>query len=564
MKRAFVFLSAVFSVSLFLPARGVGAEGGSSQPHRTVVGQVLVSDALPALRIEVSKPLGYLGAHDFRIGDVAAGTRYVFAEVKERTVRKLVIAQFEGFLPQSTEIYRYRFDTATPIAGLRFRENAFAFSNKEAALEQPNGEAAGTVHFLEQHGLSVPDEWLVWRSLTLGSETRKNELILFYMEPAADFHARVAELGEEVPEKLAGGIAARAKKAYAIEASAAGGTARAPESELPKSDALEMGTLPRHVYAVPGPGKSLMETWQFDLLVLGADRSAIRPGQMTIDLKAGPETVKTENLSPGFLASVAEVRYRPLEKTPSWSMRRKLNIPEVVSYRLRFTEPASLKVTEAFVRLRLQDDAQRRELSLTVPISRYVQKTALIFPFRGNSMVTQGTVVDGGHSSRDTQFALDTLGLSVLYAPMLNENEINENLVGWGREILAPADGTVAFSRNDVPTNPKVGEGISADDLARLGATAIGGNSVVIDHGNSEFSVLMHMQPGSVRVRRGDTVVQGQVIGLLGNSGDSYAPHLHFCLQDGPELFNADALPFTFQNLGDVHRPTPGTYFEAK
>jgi hypothetical protein len=343
----------------------------------------------------------------------------------------------------------------------------------------------------------------------------------------------------------------------------AAGEAGAAESDPPRAGALALSTLPRHVYAVPGPGKSQMETWQFDLLVVGKDQSPIEPRQLTIDLKAGAETVKTETLTPGFLAAAADVRYRPVEKTPAWSMKRKLQIPEVVSYRLRFAEPASLKITEAVMRLALAEKAGS-DLLLTVPISRYVQKTALIFPFRGNGIVTQGTVVDGGHSSRESQFALDIIGLSALYAPMRGEKEINENLVGWGREIVAPAKGKVVSSRNDVPTNPNVGEGITGDVVGRLGVTSIGGNSVVIDHGNGEFSVLMHMQPGSIRVGPGETVAQGQVIGLLGNSGDSSSPHLHYCLQDGPELFWADSLPFTFQNLGDVNRLSPGVYFEAK
>ena len=42
------------------------------------------------------------------------------------------------------------------------------------------------------------------------------------------------------------------------------------------------------------------------------------------------------------------------------------------------------------------------------------------------------------------------------------------------------------------------------------------------------------MQPGSLKVKVGDTVKTGQVLGLLGNSGNTDSPHLHFHVMDGP------------------------------
>ena len=87
-------------------------------------------------------------------------------------------------------------------------------------------------------------------------------------------------------------------------------------------------------------------------------------------------------------------------------------------------------------------------------------------------------------------------------------------------------------------------------------------NCVIIDHGNAEYSVMMHMQPSSVTVRAVDRVVTGQVIGKLGNSGDSFGPHLHYQLQSGPRLFQDQPLPFSFQNIdGPLFR---GRLFDAK
>ena len=44
----------------------------------------------------------------------------------------------------------------------------------------------------------------------------------------------------------------------------------------------------------------------------------------------------------------------------------------------------------------------------------------------------------------------------------------------------------------------------------------LGGNYVVLDHGNGEFSYFAHMSPGSVRVKKGEHVQQGQQIGEIG------------------------------------------------
>ena len=85
---------------------------------------------------------------------------------------------------------------------------------------------------------------------------------------------------------------------------------------------------------------------------------------------------------------------------------------------------------------------------------------------------------------------------------------------------------------------------------------------MIIDHGNSEYSVMMHMQPGSVTVKVGDRVATGQVIGRLGNSGDAFGPHLHYQLQSGPRLWQYQSLPVKFQNIdAPLSR---GRYFDVK
>jgi len=99
------------------------------------------------------------------------------------------------------------------------------------------------------------------------------------------------------------------------------------------------------------------------------------------------------------------------------------------------------------------------------------------------------------------------------------------------------------------------------DQTVRIGkgTRAVIGNLVTIDHGEGEYSLSLHLKPGSVRVRAGDRVRSGQVIGRLGSSGNSTEPHLHFQVCDAPEPLACAGIPVSFSDvtlpLSDFPRP---------
>ncbi len=114
-----------------------------------------------------------------------------------------------------------------------------------------------------------------------------------------------------------------------------------------------------------------------------------------------------------------------------------------------------------------------------------------------------------------------------------------EDYHAFGAPVLAPADGIVVAVQNRHRDCPWPG---MVDPLA----WSIIGNYVVIRHANGEYSLLAHLRRGSVRVRPGDQVQRGQIVGECGNSGHSSEPHLHFQVQDHPNFFLAASLPVRY------------------
>ena len=108
----------------------------------------------------------------------------------------------------------------------------------------------------------------------------------------------------------------------------------------------------------------------------------------------------------------------------------------------------------------------------------------------------------------------------------------NSQWYGHGATIRAAAGGRVVTVRNDVPEVPPGTVAVENPTLQR--PDDYGGNHVVIRMRRGVYALYAHMIPGSIRVREGQRVRRGDRIGLLGNTGNTAAPHLHFQLMEGP------------------------------
>ena len=118
------------------------------------------------------------------------------------------------------------------------------------------------------------------------------------------------------------------------------------------------------------------------------------------------------------------------------------------------------------------------------------------------------------------------------------EGTANEDYWAYGQNVIAPAGGTVVT----------VVDGL-ADNAPQMGADPANpaGNHVVIRVADEEYILIAHMQAGSLTVSEENTVEQGQVVGLVGNSGNTSEPHIHIHLQNRPTLDpTATGLPLEF------------------
>jgi murein DD-endopeptidase MepM/ murein hydrolase activator NlpD len=178
----------------------------------------------------------------------------------------------------------------------------------------------------------------------------------------------------------------------------------------------------------------------------------------------------------------------------------------------------------------------------SAPVVPDKQKTELYPPFRGTWVV----VADG--ESREAasqslplqqQYSYAFSGIEADGSRYKNDGRANEDYIGYEREILAPASGTVV----------EVIDGVHENSPGMRNLYILIGNTIIIQHSNREYSVLSFLKQGSIRVKVGDKVTRGQTIAQCGNSGNTTEPALHYHLQDSPYLQTAKAVKFYFERI---------------
>jgi murein DD-endopeptidase MepM/ murein hydrolase activator NlpD len=183
---------------------------------------------------------------------------------------------------------------------------------------------------------------------------------------------------------------------------------------------------------------------------------------------------------------------------------------------------------------------------------RHLPATELTAPFDG-----EWTTINGG-VTKPTSHSWGIVTQRYAYDFVVTDDDGNTHrgdgddltdYYAFGKPIRAPADGRVVKTRDGLRDYPNPGTG-----QVEWRTWDIAGNHVVIKHGDGEYSTLAHLKQDSIRVRPGDEVERGDVVGECGNSGHSSEPHLHFQLQDHRNFWVAAGLVPRFTDV-TVDRP---------
>lgn len=337
-----------------------------------------------------------------------------------------------------------------------------------------------------------------------------------------------------------------------------------PPSPAPLSrDAVKVRGVPAQPWVEEGSDGT--QRLNFDLALRSTAAVPLHVVKVELDVRGADGTVVWSRRleSSGFSPSLAVAAAKEL---PAGGL--------VFLFNPFHTLPRGLELAGLHYRFTLEsvEGTQRTLAELAVRPRAFAQKARLRLPLRGRVFVHSGHDYLAHHRRRDLghpvlgilgvttnsgRYALDLCLSDARGRLFRGEGKVNEEWVGWGAPLYAPGAGTVVFASSDGKDN-RVGGPPYNPDLEELKRNPMdnAGNTVVIDHGNGEFSLLAHLQQGSVRVKVGERVRAGQLLGRVGMSGDAYLPHVHYELRDGKGAsFGAEpveGLPARFGNFRRV------------
>jgi hypothetical protein len=142
------------------------------------------------------------------------------------------------------------------------------------------------------------------------------------------------------------------------------------------------------------------------------------------------------------------------------------------------------------------------------------------------------------------RYAIDFMKFGGDYSLVKGDKSLNPNWYGYGQEVLSVADGIVTDVKDGIIENIPLSE-YAVPNTLEFAA----GNYVIVNIGHGFHACYAHLKPGSLQVQVGDRVRKGRVLGLVGNSGISDAPHLHFHILNSNSVFGGEGIPYVFEGF---------------
>lgn len=221
------------------------------------------------------------------------------------------------------------------------------------------------------------------------------------------------------------------------------------------------------------------------------------------------------------------------------------------------------------------------EVRLPVTVRRPSSAIPYRFPLDG-MWIMRGLPSALGHHRwiPGNEFAVDLFRVGADGAAADGDELEADNNYGYGAPVHAAADGEVVLVIADQVQDRRAqwilpGETVK-EARARISEMNMrkmlqdfrgsqAGNLVTLRHtgadGSVEYSNYAHLKAGSVRVTVGQVVKTGDVLGEVGDTGDSSAVHLHFQVNEGPDPFFSASKPFRFDDLEESYEgQDPGLF----
>ena len=161
------------------------------------------------------------------------------------------------------------------------------------------------------------------------------------------------------------------------------------------------------------------------------------------------------------------------------------------------------------------------------------------------SLHRRAVIVLDGKAKSPERYAIDWIKLGADGNTFSGDEHQNSSYHAYDVPIMAVADGRVVEALDGIAENIP-----HSDKLAvEMTPAVMAGNNIVEDIGGGHYVGYAHFRPGTITVKKGDPIHAGQVLGKLGNSGNSTEPHLHIQICDGPSFLACNGVPMQFKNM---------------
>jgi hypothetical protein len=290
----------------------------------------------------------------------------------------------------------------------------------------------------------------------------------------------------------------------------------------------------------------------YELLLHNTSDQVISPANIEIQTaEPGTTTIAVltaEDISKNVRYLNPELRpAKPQQWTPQntacvylWlSLEPEAHLPKRLFHKVRLENSQGKEISNLNILVAVQP---RKPLVVSHPLkgqrwvaadgpSNTVGHRRALLPIDGKTYIAQRYAVDWVRFGDDGRLFHD-------------DPSLNQNWYGYGAELLAVADGIVTMAQDGVPENVP----LSPERAVEINLESAPGNYLVLQLDDTNYALYAHLLPGSLTVKPGQNVERGQVLGRLGNSGNSDGPHLHFHIGDRNAPLATEGVPYLFDS----------------